>query len=225
MRRRTYIYALSPVYKVAEPIWSAGSPVRTRSVGRHVAGAGRRQRRHGLRRAGGRRGRPPERRKRAADRPAPALRPVPGVRGRTAGRAGRLPHRPRGADRRRPVPAAVPDLDDARDATSSAIADYNDFIQAAAADGHSGVQAFSDGFQRRRQHGPGRRPREHLDEDRGRADLLAGRRPAGGGLRRLLRRELGRGGRRHRRVGRRARRHGGRRPGLDGQRPRRHAGL
>ena len=34
----------------------------------------------------------------------------------------------------------------ARDATSSAIADYNHFIQAAAAGGHSGVRAFSDGF-------------------------------------------------------------------------------
>ncbi len=33
-----------------------------------------------------------------------------------------------------------------RDATSGAIADYNDFIQAAAAGGHSGVRAFSDGF-------------------------------------------------------------------------------
>ena len=34
-----------------------------------------------------------------------------------------------------------------RDATSSDIGDYNDFIQAAAAGGHAGIQAFSDGFQ------------------------------------------------------------------------------
>ena len=34
-----------------------------------------------------------------------------------------------------------------RDATSSDIADYNDFIQTAAAAGHAGIQAFSDGFQ------------------------------------------------------------------------------
>ena len=113
----------------------------------------------------------------------------------------------------------------AREATSSDIADYNDFIQAAAADGHSGVQAFSDGFQAVASTAQVDARENTWTRDRGRADLLAGRRQAGRRLRRLLRRDLGRGGRRHRRVGRRARRHGGRRPGLDGQRPRRHAGL
>ena len=192
---------------------------------RRFAGPGRRDRHGGDRGAGQRQlgHRPVERRGRIAQRRASALRALAGLRGRTAGGADRIGDHPARSGRGRPVPAAVPQFRHER----------RDLVR------YYGLQHVHRGRRGRRSQrdrplqrrlprgrldGRYRRSRQHLDDGRGRADLLARRRQAGRRLRRLLRPELGRRDRRDRRDGQSAPDRDGRRLPVDGQQPRRRRG-